>query len=393
MTTVAGVGYSDLADAYQAGAQAAAQAWAHVGEQADLVIAFTTDRYAQEAAVAGIRSVIGATPLLGCCAGGVITAEALSPAALAVMALRSEGLQLQLTLEEGLHTEATRVGETVANILSEYLEAIDLTQRHVAALVMADGLTGALTELVQSLTDALGPLCPLVGGGAGDNLQFLKTVQFINGDIRSDALVAALLATPHPIGIGVGHGWMPVGRPLVVTRAEGNLVYEMDGRPAFDVYKEVWAAEAPDLDAASFPAFAMRHPVGMPLGAGEYLIRDPLQVRADGAIVFVAAVPENAVVHMMQGEFADFVAAARVAAQRAYEALEGQPPAAVIVFNCISRLLIMGEDARIEIQAIREVFGPQVPLIGMFSFGEIAPPPDSKLAVLHNKTVVLCALA
>ncbi len=393
MTTQAGVGFSNHEDARQAGAIAAAQAMEKLSGEADLVIAFTTDRYDQEAAVAGIRSEIGAATLVGCCAGGVITAEELSAEALTVMAVRSEGLKLHLAIDEGIQEDAQRVGESVADALGEYLDTVDLSQRHVAAMVMADGLTGALTEVVQSLSDEMGPLCPLVGGGAGDNLQFLKTVQFIDGDVRSDALFAALLDAESPIGIGVGHGWKPVGNPLVVTRAEGNIVYEIDGRPAFDVYKEVWAEEAPDLSAETFGAFAMGHPLGMPLGTGEYLIRDPLQVQEDGAIVFVATVPENAVVHMMHGDFDDLFAAARDAAQQALDALEGQPPAALIVFNCISRLLIMGDDAMTELDHIRDVVGADVPLIGMFSFGEIAPPSESGLAVLHNKTVVLCALA
>ncbi len=393
MATLAGVGFSQQADGYQAGVAAAAQALAQLGGAADLVIAFTTDRYDQTAAVAGIRSQIGAATLLGCCAGGVITGEQLSTEALAVMALRSEGLKLHLTLAEGIQQDAAQVGAAVAQELGAYLDTVDLDTRHVAALVMADGLTGALTEVVQSLSDELGPLCPLVGGGAGDNLQFLKTVQFINADVRSDALAAVLLDAETPLGVGVGHGWKPVGSPLVVTRAEGNIVYDIDGRPAFDVYKTIWAEEAPTLDAASFPAFAMGHPVGMPLGMGEYLVRDPLRVQADGSIVFVAAVPENAVVHMMHGDFDDLYAAAREAAQQAVAMLEGRPPAAVIVFNCISRLLILGEAAKVEIEHIRDVVGLDVPLIGMFSFGEIAPPAGSGLAVLHNKTVVLCALA
>lgn len=393
MTTVAGVGFSNHEDARQAGAEAAAQALAKLDGAADLVIAFTTDRYDQAEAVAGIRAEIGAATLIGCCAGGVITAEQLSAEALTVMAVRSDGLKLHLAMEEGIQQNAVEVGETVARALGEYLDDVDLGERHVAAMVMADGLTGALTEVVQSLADELGPLCPLVGGGAGDNLKFLKTVQFINDDIRSDALAAALLDAEAPLGIGVGHGWKPAGNPLVVTRAVGNIVYEIDGRPAFDIYKEVWAEAAPDLSAETFGAFAMGHPIGMPLGAGEYLIRDPLQVQEDGSIVFVATVPENAVVHMMHGDLDDLYAAARDAAQQALDALEGQPPAAIIVFNCISRLLIMGEQAMVEVEHIRDVVGPDVPLIGMFSFGEIAPPAESGLAVLHNKTVVLCALA
>lgn len=393
MTTMANVGLSKQDDAWQAGSEAASQAMAGMDGQADLVIAFTTDRYDQEAAVAGIRSVSGSAPLIGCCAGGVITAHDLSTDSVAVMALRSEGLRVTLAMEEGIHDAPYHVGETVAEALSQHLGLADVGAQHEVVIALADGLTGALTEVVQGAADALGPICPLAGGGAGDNLRFLKTVQFINDQVRSDALAAALLRAPAPIGIGVGHGWKPVGRPLVVTRSEGNVVHELDGQPAFEVYRRIWADEAPDLDVEGFSAFAMAHPLGMPLGGGEHLIRDPLRARPDGAIECVAAVPENAVVHVMSGEKDSLFAAARAAAERAVDELAGRPPAAAIVFNCISRLILLGDDAATEINHIQDVVGHETPLIGMFSFGEIAAPPESQLAVLHNKTVVVCVFA
>lgn len=392
MTTMAGIGLSRQEEAWRAGSDAATQAMAGIEGPADLVIAFTTDRYDQEAAVEGIRSVTGSAPLIGCCAGGVIAAGELSTDAIACLALRLEGLHVTLALEEGIHDAPHRVGQTVAETLVQDLMMAG-EEEHVAGLALADGLTGALTEVVQSATDVLGPICPLAGGGAGDNLRFFKTFQFINDQLCSDGLAVALLRTPAPIGIGVAHGWKPVGRSVVVTRSAGNVVYELDGQPAFEVYRRRWADEAPDLDVEGFAAFAMAHPLGLPLVGGEYLIRDPLRARSDGALECVAAVPENAVVHMMSGDKDALFAAARAAAQQAMDELAGRPPVAVILFDCISRLMLLGDDAATEIGHIRDVIGHETSLIGMFSFGEIAPPPGSGLAAFHNKTVVVCTLA
>ncbi len=96
---------------------------------------------------------------------------------------------------------------------------------------------------------------------------------------------------------------------------------------------------------------------------------------------------------MMTGDKDALLAAARVAAERAVKGLAGHPPAAAVVFDCISRLQYLQDDAMTEIEIIREMIGRETPLIGMFSYGEIAPPPESGLTVLHNKTVVICALA
>ena len=393
MTTMASIGLSRQEDAWQASSDAATQAMTGIEGPADLVIAFTTDRYDQEAAVQGIRSVTGTAPLIGCCAGGVIAASDLSNDSIAVMALRSEGLRVTLAMEEGIHDAPHRVGQAVAEILVQHLMTAGAEEQSVAVLALADGLTGALTEVVQSATDVLGPMYPMVGGGAGDNLRFFKTFQFINDQVHSDALVAALLRTPAPIGIGVAHGWKPVGRSMVVTRSAANVIYELDGQPAFEVYRRRWADEAPQLDLEGFGAFAMAHPLGLPLIGGEFLIRDPLRAHPDGAIECVAAVPENAVVHVMSGDKDALFTAASVATKRAVDELAGQPPAAAIVFNCISRLMFLGDDAATEIEHIRDILGHETPLIGMFSFGEIAPPLGSGLAALHNKTVVVCTLA
>jgi hypothetical protein len=101
MTTIANVGLSRQGDAWRAGSDAATQAMAGLGGPANLVIAFTTDRYDQEAAVRGIRSVTGDAPLIGCCGGGNITSHGISVDSVAVMVLRSENLRVALAMETG----------------------------------------------------------------------------------------------------------------------------------------------------------------------------------------------------------------------------------------------------------------------------------------------------
>ncbi len=387
MSTYAKVGLSRQEDSRQAGMEAAAQALSGVGGQPDLLILFASDRYDQPAVLQGIRSVTGPVPLIGSCATGIITPSGIHTDAVAVMALRSEALRVALAAtEDGLNSPRI-AGERLAETLLQRLPA-DGTERPYAVMLALENFVSPLTtEVIQGATDVLGPLCPLIGGADGHHLRFM------NDQLISNELVAALLCSSRPIGVGVAHGWTPYRRPLVVTRSAGNIIYELDGQPAFEVYRQTWANEAPNLTPEQFPAFAAAHPIGLPQVGSEYLIRDPYLVHPNGAIECAAVVPENSVANMMIGDTRALLEAARAAAKRAVEGLAGHPPAAAVIFDCISRLQYLREEAVTEIEIIRDVIGRETPVIGMFSYGEIAPPSESGLTVLHNKTVVIGALA
>jgi hypothetical protein len=389
MATRAGSGTSQLTDAYQAGHTAARQAAGALdGHAPTLVIAFTTDQYDQAEVVRGIRAATDNAALIGCCTGGIISSDGPSSGGLAVLALWSDVMDVTLALETGIQAEPTLVAETAADRLEPHIPAAG-SQRRSVALMLADGLTGSLTEVVQHTTTTLGPLCPLVGGGAGDNLKFLRTSQFVNDQVSSDGIALALITTAAPVGIGVQHGWTPAGRALVVTRSEGNVIWELDGRPAFTVYRELFP-EA-ELTAENFGAFVISHPIGLPQANGEFLIRDPLRTREDGAIECVASVPDHAVAHIMQGTPESLFAAAQAATRSAIAQLGDRKPAALLVFDCVSRLIMLGDEAKTEVRLIQEIAGPETPIAGMFSFGEIAAA-ETGGALFHNKTVVVYAI-
>jgi hypothetical protein len=386
-STHARIGVSHQKDSRRAGIEAAAQALSDLDGQADLLILFVSDDYDPLTVLQGVRSVTGPVPLIGSCATGIITPSGILPAAVAVMALCSEALRVAVTATEGGLDSPRFAGERLAETLLQHLPA-DRTERPYAVVLTLENFASPLaTEVIQGATDMLGPLCPLIGGADGHRFRFL------NDRLVADELVAALLCSSQPISVGVAHGWRPCGRPLVITRSIGNLICELDGQPAFEVYRQIWSSEAPDLTPEKFPAFAAAHPFGLPQINSEYLIRDPYLVHPSGAIECAAVVPENSVASMMMGDPHALLAAAQTAAERAMEGLAGHPPAAAIVFDCISRLQYLRDEATAEMERIRDVIGRETPLIGIFSYGEIAPPSSSRLTVLHNKTVVICTLA
>jgi hypothetical protein len=137
-------------------------------------------------------------------------------------------------------------------------------------------------------------------------------------------------------------------------------------------------------------SFAMTHPLGIPQADGEYLIRDPLSVDEAGALRFMSSVPDGALVRVMEGTPSMLVEAARVAASVAREDA-GAPLGGALVFDCVSRYLMLGDRLNDELAACRGALGPDVPVLGCLTFGEVGAF-GARTPQFHNKTMVVLAL-
>jgi len=368
-----GIAYSTLDDSRRAGRMAAEEAVKSSGEPA-LTLLFTTDDYDQEVVYEAVKEVIGASKMAGFCAGGIVTADGVFRQGVGVCTLSGDELRVVTSLQRGLSVDPRGAGRRAG----EELLASGLDQGTV--FVLPDGFAANISEVVRGLYNTMGPEFRYVGGGAGDNLRFFKTYQSTETGLASDALAVALL-DGATIQTGIGHGWKPTGDPLVITAAEGKRVFEIDGRPAFDVYSECLGG----IPVDKFAEYGMRYPLGIPDISGNYLIRDPLAVNDDQSIDFVTEVPRNAVVSVMEGDVADLIETARSVAQAAAGGVA--EPQFAFLFDCISRCLLMGEEFERELKAIREAIGMEVPILGSLTFGEVGSYADVPL--FHNKTTVI----
>jgi len=162
-------------------------------------------------------------------------------------------------------------------------------------------------------------------GGSADNLHFKKSFQIINQKILTDAAVAALIVSETPQGISLMHGWEPTGQAFVVTKAEGKVVKEIDGEPALSFYMNHLDKDAQQFDYSQFYAFASGHPLGIPMGTGEYVVRDPLSASLeDQSITFVSEIPENSIVRIMTGSKESLLRASVSAANEAKAGIRRQ---------------------------------------------------------------------
>lgn len=368
-----GIAYSTLNDSRRAGRMVAEEAVESSGEPA-LTFLFTTDAYDQEVVYEAVKEVVATSKMVGFCAGGIIAAGGVLRQGVGVCTLSGDELRVATSLQTGLSADPRGAGRRAG----EALLASDL--EHGTVFMLPDGFAANISQVVRGLYNMMGPEFRYVGGGAGDNLRFFKTYQFTEAGVESDALAVALL-DGVTIQTGIGHGWKPTGDPVIITVAEGKRVFEMDGRPAFEVYSERLGG----IPVDKFAEYGMRHPLGIPDIAGNYLIRDPLAVNDDQSIDFVTEVPRNAVVSIMEGDVTTLIDMARAVAQAA--AQEMAKPQFILLFDCISRYLFMDEEFAGELEAIREAVGVEVPILGSLTFGEVGSYTDVPL--FHNKTTVI----
>lgn len=373
MAIQAGVGLSKNSDSYQAGWEAAKMALDRAGvKKPDFTIAFASASFKQSEAVRGIREAAGNTLFVGCTDAGAITNDGPTQKSVAVMAIASPEISFYTGLGRDIKDGAREAGASVAR---EVKTKADKPLR--AFIMLPDVLTGNGADIVRGVLDVLGPHFPVVGGAAGDDFLFEKTYQYRDDEVESGAVAGVGLAGKFTMGIGVRHGWVPIGMPMKVTKAKGATLGELDGKPAISIYEDYFGQKADELRKEALARLAITYPLGLkiPEYQEEYLIRDPITVNPDGSIVCAAEIPEGSEVRLMIGSKEKAVEAAQDAARHLMKefAIDHARPKFVLMFNCIAREKLFGVKANDEIQAVMQIIGPDVPLLGFYTYGEQAP--------------------
>lgn len=261
---------------------------------------------------------------------------------------------------------------------------------HTTVVVLSDGLAGNGEGMVDIIQEMTGVSTQIVGGAAGDNGQFQQTSIFAGTKPYTDSIVMVQFFSKKPFGIGVRHGLNPQSDRMRVTKAVGSQVHEIDGKPAYDVYKEYAAGQGVTLNEDNAGTYMIENELGIQSMANISKIRAPLGPNADGSINMATEVPENSVVCIMDGKPDAMLASAREAAEEAKQNLGGNPSSGILLFDCICRGLMLKDRFREEIAAVSSVLG-DVPVAGFETYGEIAKF-SGQLTGFHNSTAVVCAL-
>ncbi len=353
-----------------------------------LALVFATDHYPAEQLSRALAARFAGLPWLGCSAAGLIAGGELLRAGLVVGIVSSDSATVGIGASGPVSGGPREAGaRCVAEALAQLPKAGPGRSR--ALLQLFNPLTGQADEVVRGAVREGGSALSWVGGGAGDNLRFERTAQFAGGEVFHDHAVAAAIELPGRFGVAVRHGFSPYGPPALVTRAEGPRVFELEYEPAFDCYRRTARLRGEEVDQQRFARFAAYHPLGIPQADGLHLIRDPLAME-EGALRFLAEIPDGSLLRLMQASAEELIASAREAGRAARKQCGG-PLAGAVVFDCISRAILLGDRFGEELRALAEELGDPEALMGCLSVGEVGAM-GAGVAQFHNKTVAALAI-
>jgi hypothetical protein len=365
-----GVGIStNTENAREAGIQAVTLAAEQIGGKPDVLIVLSSIAMRHPEIIGGIESVFPGVALVGCSTSGEITTAGPSKESVVAMALASDQMHFTVGIGKKVKGNEREAGRALANdIKSRAPEEV------TSMIIFSDVLGANGTEISRGVLDVFGSTFLMVGGAAGDDLNFKDTYEYYNGQVLSGFTVGVGLSGKYRKAFGAKHGWEAVGATKTVTKSKGTTVYEIDGKPAFATYEEYLGDRAKDIRLGILNQIALTYPLGMRTeGIDGYMIRVPLVFNDDGSIVFGAEVIEGSKVNIMLGTQEKSVEAALEAAHNVAAEFGDTAPKALFISDCIARKKLYGPNVAHEIQEIKKIIGETVPLVGFYSYGQHAP--------------------
>ena len=370
----AGVGQSQKQATGEAVKEAAARALADAGvARAELaMLFFTADHAAHPRELASsLISSVGTDCVFGASGAGLLTGEGEIEGAggIAVLVIAAEEIAGRPFIFEPLRGNETNLGDSFGDFLAKTPDENSLL------ILLPDTYNGNPQPLLSAMARKAG-FRPVVGAGTTENGSAGATFQLCAEKIASNAIAGAYLSGDFDLHIDITQGCQPISPPMTITKAEGNLIFEIDDRPAIEVFAKLLKGPlAEDLRRALMVLF-----VGLPsnreensVGAGQYLIRNIVGLDGDKGVLGVAD-------HVSEGESMIFAMRDGQRARedldqmlhRQAEKLKGRKPGFGLYFNCCARGTSLYGIPGIDAAYIRQALG-DFPLIGMFGGYELAP--------------------
>ncbi|MEZ4362948.1 MAG: FIST N-terminal domain-containing protein [Kofleriaceae bacterium] len=322
--------------------------------------------------------------IIGCSSAGEIHGTTVRDHSLAVSVTRFDKTDLQLaSLEVSSAADSFAAGIHLAKKLAS-------KPALRAVLLLSEGLHVNGSELIRGLNSILPDSVVVTGGLSADGPRFQRTWVAVGDKLKSNVIAAVGFYGDHVIvGHGSKGGWDKFGPERVVTKADGNVLFELDGRPALQLYKEYLGDKAKDL-----PSSGLLFPLALRASASDdkFVVRTLLSVDHDAnSLTFAGDIPKGHLAQLMKADFDRLIDGAGVAGSMTLET--GRPPpdadALVVAISCVGRRLVLGARTEDEVEAVRDaVPSDRAHITGFYSYGEISPYATGHCD-LHNQTMTL----
>jgi len=402
MATKFGVGYSENPKSFEAGAGMAKQAISEAGiDKCNLAILYSTSKQDPFQLSNGVRSVIGPDArLIGGYSMGIITKDYLGyegyQAGIAVMS--SDSIDVDMFITNSLPGNEVNSGIALGkqiknknyrgdpNILIMY-DAIKAQTPTAMSLNLA-------TPLLEGIEKSIGIWPPTAGVGMMGDFQWNRTYQWFDDKIIQDSAMVLVLSGGVRMDTIIMHGCKPSSDYHKITKADGNVVLEIDGKPAVDMIAKL-LGEGSGFGWQDFPLFVT---LGVNKGdkygefkEEEYANRLCMSVDKErgGLVMFEPDLEEGSEVQLMRRSI-DF----QYIGQRAQKLLDGlgdRKPLFALYIDCAGRASAYCGTESEEAEEVQKVIGSKMPLLGMFSGVEIAKVGNDMQAL--DWTGVLCVFS
>lgn len=384
----AGVGYSRSEDAFTAGHAAASDAVASAGAPPIIAIVYSTVLYNHRQLLAGIRSVLGDVPLVGCSTQGISRTGGVDEIerVVGVAVLSGPGITAHVAKVEGIASDPEGSGRKLAQQLPAEQEGCPL-------FVWYDPLTGTNVEALLNGLSSAGRK-QVIGGGAGQLWGPIhRTFQFFGDEVCGDSIVGLHLDGVR-ILYDLTHGTEPLGLELTVTDAESNVLKRIDDQPALQVWAEqLGGGRENNVDDTAAWALGVQLPDGESAGYEGPITRAVFGFRSETQeIVLQAPIPMGTRVQLCHRTQAAVYDRAIEMAHRLRRRMEGRSPLLALSFECAARPrpFLGDEIAAAEVKTMQAILGTELPWLGYYAWGEIAP--IGVRSYFHNYTFPLAVL-
>lgn len=349
-----------------------------------LVLLFGAPEFVgQPQAITELLAAYPRSHVIGCSTAGEIFGTTIADNSLSVAVSRFDATRLR---SASAPIETAAQSFEVGQALATDLMAPDLR----GVIVISDGMKVNGSELLRGVNAVLPPTVVVTGGLAGDGARFLST-WVLHDRVPAAGWISAVAFYGDHISVGHGSkgGWDIFGPERRVTRSTANVVHEIDGQPALDLYR-TYLGEL----AAGLPANALLFPLSLrgSLTDDTRLVRTILGINElDKSMTFAGDIPQGSLVQLMRANFDRLIDGATEAARLTAQRSPAGPQGLSIAISCVGRRLVLGERAEEEVEAVADCLSTDGHLVGFYSYGEISPYATGRCE-LHNQTMTLTTL-
>ncbi|WP_281238647.1 FIST signal transduction protein [Flavobacterium praedii] len=352
-------------------------------DQAHLVLGFgSRDLISNPNSFEAIKNIFPKAEILLCSSSGEIYDNEVIDNTISITALSFSTTKIKTT-EVDIHDFSSSFEAGSSLIKTFPQEDLKLV------FVLSDGGKVNGSELVKGMNHTKKESVLITGGLAGDSAKFEKTYVGLNkvpeiGKIIAVGLYGSQLEVSH----GSLGGWESFGLERTVTKATDNVLFEIDGKNALDLYKTYLGKYADEL-----PGSALLFPLSIKLNESEDpIVRTILSIdEKNQSMTFAGDIPLGSKVRFMKANFDRLIDAASDAASTCLKMNTSNPKLAILI-SCVGRKLILSNRTEEEIEAVSEIFGDKTLLTGFYSYGEISPLKPMANCELHNQTMTITCL-